>query len=105
MKRTLASFVVLASLSAVCATGILGCGSDSGQDAKKTVEERDRLSAIKAQSGGDWNKLSQSDKDYVLQLVHGSESSAKMLLSPPGGGRPAGGPAAGGRPPGAPNGK
>jgi len=82
---------------------IFGCGSGGGESAE-TQKGADQLGDIKKRSGGDWEKLTAADKDFVIKLAHGSESTAKMLIGPPrpGPGKPAG---PGGAPPaGAPGG-
>ena len=65
----------------------------------------DRLQEISDKSGGDWDKVSEDDKKYLINDVsHGSEQSAKMLLMARGGKLKAkpGGPSPGGPTPGGP---
>lgn len=90
--------VVLAAGGA--ALGLSGCRRvDDGLTARDRVMV-DRVDQIAKQSGGDWDRLSQADRDYLVKEVsHGSEPSARMLLLAKSGrlrqGRP-GGPASGG---------
>jgi hypothetical protein len=80
-------FAALVALSCACFPLVLvpaGCGNSAG-DSQKTVTERDRLTDMRTKSGGDWDKLSQDDKDYVLKMADGSESTARMLFNPLGG--------------------
>lgn len=72
-----------------------GCNSDDGKDSEKTNKDRDRLSQMREKSGGDWSKLSDADKAYVIDIAHGDENSAHMLFNPKGthAPRPGSGPA------------
>jgi hypothetical protein len=61
---------------------VAGCShnsSDTGVSPKE-AQTANRLDDIASKSGGDWNKLSPSDKAYLLQISSGSESTAKMVL-------------------------
>jgi len=69
-------------LFAVAALAI-GCGNNPGNDgvSAKDKEMGSRLDQIAKASGGDWEKLSQADKDFLTKdVAHGSEQTAKMLL-------------------------
>jgi len=61
-----------------------GCASNDMSDDGVPAGDKQaasRLDEIAKTSGGDWNKLSQSDKDYLVkEVAHGSEQTAKMLL-------------------------
>lgn len=61
---------------------VVGCNSnnpgDDGIDAKGKATAT-RVDQIAKASGGDWSKVSQEDKDFLLKEV-GSEQSAKMVL-------------------------
>lgn len=75
MKIRLIGFLGL--ILAGCATNDM---SDDGLSAGDK-QAANRLAEIAKTSGGDWNKLSQSDKDYLVNdVAHGSEQTAKMLL-------------------------
>lgn len=62
---------------------IVGCGNNPGDDgiSGKDKETGSRLEQIAKASGGDWDKLSQADKDFLVKdVAQGSEQTAKMLL-------------------------
>jgi len=66
-----------------CTLVLAGCGSSDGSS-EKTKEQSSRLNEIQRKSGGDWAKLTDEDKNYLVnELAHGNENSAKMLLGPP----------------------
>jgi hypothetical protein len=73
------------SLLAVGVIGILvpatGCQKpDDGMSAEQQ-KKTDRIDEIAKKSDGNWDKVSQEDRDYLLKNVtSGSESAAKMLL-------------------------
>lgn len=72
-----------------------GCGNNPSDDgvSAQGKETASRLDQIAKSSGGDWSKVSQADKDYMIQQFH-SERTAEMMLknkagllhSTPGGG-------------------
>ena len=62
---------------------IAGCGEQDPGPSAETKKESDRLAEIQTKTNGDWSKLNAEDKKYLVDLAHGSESSAKMLLGPP----------------------
>lgn len=65
-------------------TLILSGGCKGGDDGLTAPEKQmaNRLDTLVKQSGGDWNKLSPSDRDYLVKdISQGSEQSARMLLS------------------------
>lgn len=63
---------------------VAGCASNDMTDDGLSAGDKQnasRLTELAKASGGDWNKLSQSDKDYLVNdVAHGSEQTAKMLL-------------------------
>lgn len=87
-------------------TGGIGCNHDSGLNPTQE-KTANRLDEIVKKSGGDWEKLSESDRDFLIkEVAHGNEQSARTLLTvksrklPTG--PPAGGPSVGGPPGGVP---
>lgn len=68
----------------VLALGLVfaGCNSnnpgDDGIDSKGKATAT-RIDQIAKSSGGDWDKVTQEDKDYLLKEF-GGEQTAKMLL-------------------------
>jgi hypothetical protein len=96
MKRTL----ILLCLAALA----VGCSKSDGPALNKDQDQQaSQLDQIAKKSGGDWEKLSDADKQKMIQ-IGGSEQGAKMLLmgksgklgrhGPPG--RPGGPPPTGG---------
>ncbi len=62
---------------------LVGCGNNMADDGltDKDRQAVSRIEAIAKQSGGDWEKVSAADRDYLVKDVSmGSEQSAKMLL-------------------------
>lgn len=106
MKR-----VFLCLLSGVISLILAGCGdAPSGSGLSKDQESMvNNLSKMAKESDGDWDKLSQSQKDQLIKSA-GTEEAAKNVLKysahppaaiapgAPGGGKP-GGPPPGGQPP------
>ena len=77
MKKlaTLMLLVVLLSVVGGC-TG----SDDDGLDPKE-VKAASRVEQIAKSSGGDWSKVSEADKKYLVEEISmGSEQSAKMLI-------------------------
>jgi hypothetical protein len=70
-----AATILVAGLSAGC-----GAKNDNGLSPSQH-QVVSRVSQIETQSGGDWNKVSQSDKDYLTKTVgYGNTSMAKQVL-------------------------
>ena len=78
--------------SAFAVALMCGCGSkDDSAPSAETAKQADRLTQIQTKTNGDWGKLSDADKSYLVNdLAHGSESTAKMLLGPSRPAKPAG---------------
>ncbi len=75
--------LLLGCITASIGSGLLttGCGKSDDGLSKEQETKSDRLDQIAKQSGGDWAKISQSDRDYLVQeLGHGDEKSARMIL-------------------------
>jgi hypothetical protein len=68
---------------AVLAVLLVGCGdkiTDDGLSSKEKAASS-RLDQIAKASGGDWEKISQADRDFLInEISMGSEQSAKMLI-------------------------
>ncbi|MGV3723499.1 MAG: hypothetical protein ACO1SX_21600 [Actinomycetota bacterium] len=82
-----------------CLLAAFGCGGCGDRDRGLTSEQRassDRLGEIAKRSGGEWDRLTPEDRNFLLNdLSHGNEQSARMLLlsaSGKVGGKPVGGP-------------
>jgi|GEM_PF-1841073 len=83
---------------------LAGCHSDNSAPLTATqVQSADRLGQIRHASGGDWEKLSAEDRDFLLKMANGNEHTARMLIMTPSGGAAGKGPGGGpmGMPPGA----
>lgn len=96
MRRTIriVSEVVLATCFVAALVAAAGCsgGDNYKGPPAETQQKSSRLEDIQKKTGGDWNKLSAEDKDYLVNTIsHGSESTAKMLIEA-GGQTPQGGP-------------
>lgn len=77
-------------------TPLAGCKHENDGMSEQQQEKANRLDTIVKTSGGDWEKVSAADREYLVkELASGSESSAKMLLLAKAGkikGTPGGGP-------------
>jgi hypothetical protein len=97
MKQTLLCLCLACIVAGCSNNGASGPPLNSEQE-----KQSSQLDEIAKKSGGDWNKLSDADKQAMIQ-IGGSEQGAKMLLlgksgkigrhGPPGG--PSGGPPGG----------
>lgn len=100
MKKKLTPILVILALTVGSAV-LVGCGEKDAEPSKETAQQSDRLSKIKKDSGGDWEKVSQADRDWLIRdICFGNEASARMMISGPP--KPKGGPYGG--PPGPPGG-
>ncbi|RYG38838.1 hypothetical protein EON81_02600 [bacterium] len=76
MKRLLS--LALATLA------LAGCGSgDISDDGLSATEKQSasRIDQIAKDSGGDWEKVSQADRDYLVKEISmGSEETAKRMI-------------------------
>lgn len=78
--------ITLSALIALMLLGGVGC--TQADDGMKPEEKQlaNRLDEITKKSGGDWNKLSAEEKEYMIKdVAQGSEQSARMLLQARGG--------------------
>ncbi|HWA84256.1 MAG TPA: hypothetical protein VG820_12505 [Fimbriimonadaceae bacterium] len=67
-------------LFVVASLALAGCSSGTGLT-KEDETRASRLDQIAKQSGGDWDKVSDADKQYVInEISRGSEESAKRLI-------------------------
>ncbi len=81
-------FAILVCVAVLALIGI-GCGNNMSDDGLKPAEREmsTRVDQIAKASGGDWDKISQADKDYLVKTVSmGSEPSARMLVKAKSGG-------------------
>lgn len=77
MHRRLISGLIIVA----CASMAVGCQKTDDGLSQQEQKMTDRLGEIAKSSGGDWDKLSQADRDYLVNEVsRGSETSARMLL-------------------------
>lgn len=77
-RLVLAAFaaIILSILSGGCSSNNSG-GNLTGNE-QQTV---DKTTVLVKQSGGDWNKLSKSDQDYLTKTIgDGSPGMAKQVL-------------------------
>lgn len=72
---------------AIAALSILGASTagcshngDAGQSSA-AKQSLDRTAAIATQSGGDWDKISQSDQQFLIQTAgYGQEQTARLFI-------------------------
>ena len=87
-KRT-TNWITTAVLTVVSMAGMSGCG-EGVQPVDKQVDQAQSeiatLGAAAKAAGGDYNKLSQADKDKFLARVQGNEAQAAQMVSQMGGG-------------------
>lgn len=83
----------IAALQAVC---MVGCSSKDDGLSTEQHQTQDRFTQIMQKTNGDWEKLSNDDKKFIIDdLSHGNEDSAKMMFkmrAMRGQGAPGGGP-------------
>ena len=80
MRRFLLSGICLLAL-ALPAGSLGGCGSRPADGMTPAQQETsNRLQQVAKTSGGDWNRLSPADRAFLLEMAHGNERSARMLL-------------------------
>jgi hypothetical protein len=81
MNNTRVPFVTVVLSSLVVLAALCGCQNNNDMQvdpqAEKTASD---VNALAKKSGGDWNKLSDSEKETMKTLQHGNEESAKKLL-------------------------
>ena len=80
MNNTRVSFVTVVLSSFVLLAALSGCQKNEMQADPQSEKLSADVNAIAKKSGGDWNKLSDADKDTVKNLEHGNEESAKRLI-------------------------
>src|SRR5262249_30551256 len=73
---------LLAALSGLALLPMAGCGKPDDGMSQEQLQKADRLNAIAKKADGDWEKVSQADREYILkEVLHGgNEQSARMLL-------------------------
>ena len=82
-KHTRITFTLVLALSLFG-----GAGCSQTDDGMKPAEKQmaSRLDEITRKSGGDWEKLSAEEREYLVkEVAQGSEQSARMLLQARGG--------------------
>ena len=88
-SKMTAKWVANAVLAIVSMAGMAGCG-EGPQPVDKQVDQAQSeiatLGAAAKAAGGDYNKLSQTDKDKFLARVQGNEAQAAQMVSQMGGG-------------------
>lgn len=80
-SRTLliVALVVLAAVAGV--VNLRACSNSSGGLSREQVQKADRLHDIAKRTGGDWNRLTPEEKQFLVnELAYGNEQSARMLL-------------------------
>jgi hypothetical protein len=75
--------------SLLIATGLLlvpmlavGCSQPDDGIPPAEKQQANRFNEIAKASGGDWDKLSEADRQYLIkEIAHGNEQSARMMLA------------------------
>lgn len=80
MRRSMWVAVGMAALALLPTGGLHGCKRADDGLTPQQRQTGDRLSEIAKKTDGDWNRLSEADRDFLLKMSHGSEPSARMLL-------------------------
>ncbi len=76
-SRVLLSLISTAAIMTAVLTGCRGQGDGMSDTQKETAN---KMQEIASKSGGDWDKLSQADRNEYLKATNGSEQAAKMLF-------------------------
>jgi hypothetical protein len=82
MKQTACRTAALVG-AAVLLSGIALTGCSKTQDTSSSVQQQqaNRLSEITKKTGGDWNKLTPDDKQYMIHDIgQGDEGVARTVL-------------------------
>ncbi|HZO88378.1 MAG TPA: hypothetical protein VFB38_08560 [Chthonomonadaceae bacterium] len=86
MKKVSCRGAVILLAACLVSVPVAGCHREDDGLSPKQRQTVDRLDEIAKKSGGDWDKVSQADRDYLVnEVAHGSEQSAKMMLMAKGG--------------------
>lgn len=82
MKSRTSLIVLIIVLAAVAmVVNLRACTNSSGGLSREQVQRADRLHEIAKRTGGDWNKLTPEEKQFLVNdLAYGNEQSARMLL-------------------------
>ncbi len=82
MKSRVPLVVLILVLAAIAAVvNLRTCSGSSGGLSREQVQKGDRLHEIARRTGGDWNKLTPEEKQFLVNdLAYGNEQSARMLL-------------------------
>ncbi len=82
MKSRLTLVVLIVALAAVAvAVNLRACSPPSDNLPREQVQRANRLHEIARRTGGDWNRLTPDEKQFLVnELAHGNEQSARMLL-------------------------
>lgn len=79
-RKPLLLFVVVLAAIAV-AVNLRTCSNSSSGLSREQVQRGERLHEIAKRTGGDWNKLTPDEKQFLVnELAYGNEQSARMLL-------------------------
>ena len=84
----LGSIVALVCMSAVSG-GLFGCSSGNSSDGVKPEDKAQLIdaNALAKKVNGDYDKLSQSEKEVILKMANGNDAQArtlcKMMAHPP----------------------
>jgi hypothetical protein len=99
-------FALLVGLGSAVLIPSFGCQKPDDGMSQEQQQKANRLAEISKKANGDWNKVPQADRDYILKsFTSGSESGARMLVLASSGkfqGGPGGPPGAPPAPPGPP---
>lgn len=91
MRRMQGSWaIVLAVASPLLVPALSGCAPSDDGLSEQQKQTGDRLNELGKKTGGDWNKLTPADRDYLVkEMFHGNERTAKIALQGYGGQGPA----------------
>lgn len=78
MRKTMTFALRGIALVLLAALPLAGCGKNGeGLDRSQTAMA-DRMKDIVSRSGGDWQKVSDTDRQYLIGLANGDERAAQM---------------------------
>lgn len=83
MKAVWSRMIPLLLAACFAPAVLVGCHQDSGLNTEQQ-QTANRLDEIAKKSGGDWDKISQGDRDYLIKQL-GSEQGARMVMAAKGG--------------------
>jgi len=82
---------VSAAIAVGLASGLVGCNQGMEDMTKEQKQTTTQLGEIATRTGGDWQKATPEDREFLKKLSYGNEVNAQKLLATAAGKPPSGG--------------